>query len=310
MPDGSATARAIWEQLALPALARRDRLEVLHGLVNVVPLAAPCPTVVTVHDLAFLRRPDLVPARRRRYFGAMLRAAVRRAARVIAVSEWTKGDVVELLGVAPERVAVTHLAADETFRPADAATLIAFRARQGLERPYVLFVGNLEPRKNVAGLLRAFALLITEVEHELVLVGGEGWMTEEISAALADPRLRDRVRRVGWVEPAALPLWYGAADLFVFPSFYEGFGLPPLESMACGTPVIAANVTALPEVVGDAALTVDPTDAEAMAGAMRRVLFDPALAADLRRRGLSRAEDFSWVATAAATVGVFREVVG
>ena len=146
LPTGRATVRAGWEQAALPVLAWRERLDVLHGLVNVVPLLAPGPRVVTVHDLAFMRLPERVPARRRRYFGAMLRASVRRAERVIAVSEQTKADVVELIGVAPERVAVTHLAADEGFRPHGEKELAAFRRAARLDRPYALYVGNLERR--------------------------------------------------------------------------------------------------------------------------------------------------------------------
>ena len=308
LPLERATIRAAWEQAALPLLARRESPDLLHGLVNVVPLLAPCPTVVTVHDLAFLRLPELVPARRRRYFAAILRTSVRRAARVIAVSEHTKADIVDLLRVPPERIAVTPLATDESFRPAAEATLAGFRATQRLDRPYVLYVGNLEPRKNLPALLRAFAAIAPAVPHDLILVGAPGWMMGEFHATLGRLRLGGRVRLAGHAAPEVLPLWYAAADLFVFPSHYEGFGLPPLEAMACGTPVIASAVSALPEVVGNAAVTVDPADVEELAGAMRRVLTNPTLAAELRARGLRRAARFSWAQTAAATVRVYREL--
>lgn len=187
---------------------------------------------------------------------------------------------------------------------------MAFLHRQGLVRPYVLAVGNLEPRKNLPGLLRAFARLAPEVPHDLVLVGAEGWLTGEIHATLDELRLGGRVRMTGFVEDADLPAWYGAADLFVYPSLYEGFGLPVLEAMACGAPVVTSNVSSLPEVAGDAALLVDPSDVDSIAEEMRRGLTDAALALDLRRRGQLRAADFTWDRTAEQTVAVYREVAG
>lgn len=310
VPSERPARRAVWEQTVLPALARRDRLQVLHGPVNVAPLLAPCPTVVTVHDLGYLRLPDRLPAGRRRYFAALTRASVRRASRVLAVSESTKRDIIELLGVPEERIAVTPLAADAGFRPVGGETLEAFLGEQGIVRPFVLSVGTLEPRKNLPALLRAFGRIAAEVPHDLVLAGPEGWMTDEIHETRHRLGLGDRLRFTGYVEGEALPAWYSAADLFVYPSLYEGFGLPPLEAMACGTPVVTSDVSSLPEVVGDAALTVPPTDEAALAEAMRRVLEDPALASDLRVRGLARAGQFSWAWTAALTVAAYREAAG
>jgi len=294
----------------LPLLARRARLDVLHGPVNVAPRRAPCPTVVTVHDLAFLRFPNTLTPGRRRYLTAATRDAVRRAERVIAVSASTARDVVELLGAAPDLVTVVPLAADPAFRPLPPAALAAFRAERGLARPFVLSVATLEPRKNLPLLLRAFARIAADVEHDLVLVGAEGWMGGELRATLGRLNLGDRVRLAGFGDPADLPSWYGAAELFVYPSLFEGFGLPPLEAMACGTPVVVSTAASLPEVVGDAALAIDPTDEAGLAASMGRVLFDPILAADLRARGLARAAGFSWARTAAATVGVYREAAG
>ena len=309
VPANHPALRIAWEQTLLPLHARRARIDLLHGPVNVAPLLAGCPTVVTVHDLAFLRVPAGLTPRRRHYLTAVTRISVQRARRVIAVSASTKRDVVELIGVPPERVTVIPLAADERFRPLDAGDLARFRAEHGLRRPFVLYVGTLEPRKNVPALLRAFATIAGELPHELILVGAEGWLTAEIHATLATLRLGDRVRLTGYGDPATLPGWYGAADLFVYPSRFEGFGLPPLEAMACGTPVIVSNAASLPEVGGDAVLTVDPDDIDGLAAAMRRVLTDPALAADLRDRGLARAATFSWDRTARETVRVYREAL-
>lgn len=309
VPPDRPPLRIGWEQLILPVHARRARLDLLHGPVNVAPIFAGCPTVVTVHDLAFLRLPGGLTSHRRRYLTAATRVSVRRARRVIAVSGSTKRDVVELLGVRPEHVAVIPLAADERFQPLDAAALARFRAEHGLDHPFILYVGTLEPRKNVPALLRAFAQIAGELPHELILVGAEGWLTAEIHATLATLRLGDRVRLTGYGDPATLPGWYGAADLFVYPSRFEGFGLPPLEAMACGTPVIVSNAASLPEVGGDAVLTVDPDEIDGLAAAIRRVLTDPALAADLRERGLARAATFSWDRTARETVRVYREAL-
>ncbi len=309
-PTERPTGRALWEQTVLPGLVRRDRVDVLHGPVNVAPLLAPCATVVTVHDLAYLRLPDRLPTGRRRYFAALTRASVRRASRVLAVSESTKRDIVELLGVPPEQIAVTPLAADPSFRPVTGEALEVFLGEQGIVRPFVLSVGTLEPRKNLPTLLRAFARIAAEMPHDLVLAGPEGWMTDEIHETRRRLDLGDRLRFTGYVDAEALPAWYSAADLFVYPSLYEGFGLPPLEAMACGTPVITSDVSSLPEVVGDAGLTVPPTDEMALAEAMRRVLGDPAIGADLRKRGLERAKRFSWEQTAALTVAAYRDAAG
>jgi glycosyltransferase involved in cell wall biosynthesis len=308
IPIEQPPARIAWEHLALPLAARRDGIAVFHGAMNVLPRFLPCPSVVTIHDLAFLRWPDQVPARRYRYLSSAVRAAATRAARIITVSECTKADVIELLGVDPERIAVTHLGVDARFRPPAPAALEAFRARHGIARPFVLAVGNLEPRKNLAALLRAFARLAPEIPHDLVLVGAEGWLTGEIHATLAALRLGDRIRMTGFVADEDLPFWYGGADLFAFPSRYEGFGLPVIEAMACGAPVVTSNVSSLPEVAGDAAVLVDPNDDGAIAAGMRRVLTDATLADTLRERGPQRAAIFTWEATALKTVAVYREV--
>jgi glycosyltransferase involved in cell wall biosynthesis len=310
LPTERPPLRIAWEHAALPVAARRDRLDLFHGPMAVLPRFLPCPSVVTIHDLAFLRWPEQVPARRYRYLAPAVRRAAARAARIIAVSESTKADVVELLRVDPARVSVTHLGVDGRFRPPSPEERAAHRERQHLTRPYVLAVGNLEPRKNLPTLLRAFARLSPEVPHDLVLVGAEGWLTGDLYAALDELRLGGRVRMTGFVGDDDLPIWYGAADLFVYPSRYEGFGLPVVEAMACGAPVVTANVSSLPEVAGDAALLVDPTDDASVADGMRRVLTDGDLAGALRRRGSLRAAAFTWEKTAERTVAVYREVAG
>jgi glycosyltransferase involved in cell wall biosynthesis len=302
-------ARIVWETVALPVLTRRGRLDLFHGTVNTLPPFLPCPAIVTVHDLALLRWPEQVPRRRHAFLSRAIPRAVRQARWVIAVSEATKQDVVRTFGIPPERVLVTPLGVDARFRPAEPGRLAAFRERHGLSDPYLLWVGTLEPRKNLPRLLEAFAQLGSEIPHRLVLVGPEGWRTGELAATLERLALGDRVRFTGFVSNEVLPLWYAPADLFLFPSLYEGFGLPILEAMACGTPVVTSNVSSMPEVGGDAACYADPESADAIAAAIRRVLNDPELRATMRARGLERAAGFTWARTADLTAAAYRQAL-
>jgi glycosyltransferase involved in cell wall biosynthesis len=302
-------ARIAWEHLALPALTRRDHLDLFHGTVNVVPPGLPCPSVVTIHDLAFLRYPEQVTAKRYQYLSRTIRSSVKRAAQILSVSEATKRDIVELLSVEPEKIAVTPLGVDERFRRIDEAALSHFREQAGIERPFMLFVGTLEPRKNLPRLVEAFTLIASNVPHDLVVIGPEGWLTSEIHESAARLLDRGRIQFRGFVPDGQLPAWYSACDLFAYPSLYEGFGLPPLEAMACGAPVLTSSISSLPEVVGDAAQTVDPLDSQAISAGMLNVLSDANLRDDLRRRGPEQAKRFTWHRTAALTVEAYREAV-
>jgi glycosyltransferase involved in cell wall biosynthesis len=275
-------------------------------LAFVVPPLWRGASIVTVHDLGFLKLGGHAPAKRVAYLGTMVRLSVRRAARVIAMSEHTKQDVAELFGVDPGRIDVTPLGVSEGLSPLAPQERADFRDQHALHRPTLLYLGTLEPRKNVPNLLRAFDLIAAETGAELVLGGAEGWLTQELHETLNAMRWRDRVRLTGFIPEAELHFWLSAADVFVFPSRYEGFGLPPLEAMACGTPVVASTSSSLPGVLGDDALLADPDDIEAIAAAIKRLLDDPALAADLRRRGLRRAARFTWDETARLTRESYR----
>jgi glycosyltransferase involved in cell wall biosynthesis len=310
IPTERPEVRILSEHLALPAFTRRDHLDLFHGTVNVVPPGLPCPSVVTVHDLAFLRFPDQVTKRRYHYLSRTIRGSVKRATRVIAVSEGTKRDIVELLDVAPEKIAVTPLGVDERFRPLEKEALATFRHQAGIEGPFALFVGTLEPRKNLPRLVEAFSMIAEEVPHDLMVIGPEGWLTSEIRETSARLLDRGRLQFRGFVPDGQLPAWYSACDLFAYPSLYEGFGLPALEAMACGAPVLTSCVSALPEVVGDAALPVSPTDVQAIAEGMKRLLLDSELRRDLQRRGIERSKTFTWARTAELTVKLYREAAG
>lgn len=300
-----------YEQLTLPLELAGSGLDLLHSPDFIPPFWRRCKAVITVHDLAFLLYPELVTAQSRHYYGQVGRA-VESAEGIIAVSENTKGDLVHLLGVPADRVEVVHHAADECFRPlADEALLKAFCKKHALPDRFLLFVGTIEPRKNIPTLLRAFALLRKKGRGEkLVIAGGKGWLYQKVFQTVEDNGLSQDVLFFGPASKEELTLLYNAALLFVFPSLYEGFGFPPLEAMASGTPVLSSSAPAMPEVLGDAALYFDPGDVEALTETIERALGDAGLRAELRRRGLERAAQFSWRRTAERTLDLYHRVLG
>jgi glycosyltransferase involved in cell wall biosynthesis len=314
-PTGKATekpaGRVLWEQIALPARLL-GRCDLLHGLAFALPLAWTGRAVVTVLDLSFLRHPRAFNRGNRLYLTVSTILAVRRADRVLTISEHGRREVIQLLGASQDRVTATYCAADEQFRPLPAAEVEAFRRRRGLPDPFILYLGTLEPRKNVVTLLHAYARLRGEWQRapKLVLAGSPGWLYEEVFSTIERLGLRDHVRLPGFVTADEQPLWYNAAAVFAYPSLYEGFGLPPLEAMACGIPVVASDASSLPEVVGEAGLLVPPRDDVALAASLRRVLGDDALASHLRRAGLERAAQFSWRRMALETLRCYDEVAG
>jgi glycosyltransferase involved in cell wall biosynthesis len=303
----SPAARIAWEQLGLPMSIAAHRLDVFHGPMHVVPMLTQVPSVITVHDLAFLRFPEQLPQGRRSFLVAATRLSVRKAQHVITVSQNTANDLVEWLDVPREKVTAIPLAPSPRVRPVSDTSLDVFRMKWEIDRPYVIAVGTLEPRKNLPTLLRAFARIKDQVDHQLVLVGPEGWMTGELNRTLQELELGDRVRLTGFVSDEELGGWYSAADLFAFPSYYEGFGLPTVEAMRCGTPVLASNTSSFPEVVGDAAVLISPRDEDLWAETMRELLLNPERLADMSERGRARADGFSWTRTAEETYRVYQE---
>ncbi len=311
LPTSRPVVRILWEQVIQPFALRKERVDLLHALAFVTPLLSPCPSVVTIYDLSFLLYPESLRRSRRFYLGLFTRLSARRARRIIAISKSTKRDVVRLLRVPPNKVDVVYCGTDKAFRLLPEAQVSAFRSRRGLPERFVLFVGTIEPRKNITGLIEAFASLRLgdHAPLKLVIGGAKGWFYRDVFARVRELDLEDEVLFPGYIPAGELPLWYNAAELFVYPSLYEGFGLPPLEAMACGTPVVAANTSSLPEVVGEAGMLVDPLDVEGLAEAMRRVLNDETLRQEMRERGLRRAQDFSWTKTAKGTAQVYQRAM-
>jgi glycosyltransferase involved in cell wall biosynthesis len=264
--------------------------------------------VVTIHDLSFIRFPTLFRAANRLYLNVLTRLSARRAQRLIAVSIQTAQETMRLLGVPPERIDVVYHGVDPVFHPLPADEIVAFRQRRGLPEQYVLFVGTLEPRKNLVRLVEAFAR--TRESHvKLVLAGGKGWLYDELFDTVETLGLQEDVIFPGYVTSEELPLWYNAATVFCYPSVYEGFGFPVLEAQACGTPVLTSNISSLPEAAGDGALLVDPYDVDALAAGLHRLLHDESLRHQLQESGLAHAGRFSWMDTARETARVYRRAL-
>jgi glycosyltransferase involved in cell wall biosynthesis len=297
-----------WLQYSLPSQIRRTGADVFHGPATVGPYRQPCPTVFTLHDLALLRYPEAFDPLWRWYARGVLRRIVPRATAVIAVSESSRRDGIEQLGLLPEQVHVVYHGCDPIFAPVtDPQQREEVADRLGLTEPFFLSVGTLEPRKNLIRLLHAFRRLKERHggEHQLVVVGGRGWLYTAIFDEVKRLGLEGQVTFAGYVARQDLPALYSMAELLAYPSLYEGFGLPSLEAMACGCPVVTSNTSSLPEVVGDAAICVDPTDVDMIAHAMAAVVRDPVRRAEMVQRGLERARWFSWERTALETLKVY-----
>jgi glycosyltransferase involved in cell wall biosynthesis len=309
LPTSRPVWRILWEQLLQPWVLRQIEADLVHGPVFVGPLLAFCPTVITIHDLSFFRFPDLFRPANRLYLKLVTRLSARRARRLIAVSSHAAAETTRLLGVPLERIDVVYHGVDPAFRPLPVEQIAEFRQRQGLPERFVLFVGTLEPRKNLTRLVEAFSRIRADENVWLALVGARGWLCDDLFARIDALGIKDRIIFPGYVMNGELPLWYNAASLLAYPSVYEGFGLPVLEAQACGTPVITSEISSLPEAAGDGALMVDPYDVEALATGMGRLLGDTQLREELQARGRAHAARFSWPRTAADTAAVYRRAL-
>ncbi len=297
----------------LSAELRRRPVDLLHVQYTAPPLA-PCPVVATIHDLSFEHLPETFKRRSRMQLRLTVRRTARRAAHVIAPSEHTRRDLIKSYGLSPDRVSVIPLAAAPHFQPASATEIERVRNVYAIRGGYILAVGSIQPRKNLARLIRAYSDLRRarggSKLPQLVIVGKQAWLYGETLRAIEEEGARDGTTLTGYVSESDLPALYSGALCFVYPSFFEGFGLPPLEAMRCGTPVVTGNLTSLPEVVGNAGLLVDPFDTGAIRDAIARLIDDAALRAELSARGLQRALAFDWRDTARMTLQVYRKATG
>ncbi|MBI4468946.1 MAG: glycosyltransferase family 4 protein [Acidobacteria bacterium] len=297
----------------LPWLARRLRIDLLH-VQYIAPPRCPVPFVTTIHDISFEHFPEFFRQRDRLIFHRLIRNSAERARRVLTVSEFSRQDLVKTYGLDAERVVLTPNGLGRNFRPIpSSASRDATLARYGIADPYVLSVGNLQPRKNLVRLIRAFVALREQDDRftaKLVFVGKKAWLYDEIFQAARASRFGAEIQFTGYVAEEDLPAIYSAARIFVYPSIFEGFGLPVLEALGCGAPVATSNSSSLPEVAGDAAIAFDPLDERALREAMAQLWHDRELSARLRIAGPDRARRFTWRETARLTLAAYQHAVG
>jgi glycosyltransferase involved in cell wall biosynthesis len=301
-----------WMQMRAARALDALRPDVAHFTNGMMPIAAPVSTIVTIHDMSLRLYPHCHPLRRLLLNRPLMHLAIRQAASIVTVSDSARRDLLRLHGVPADRVSVVHEAAGPAFRPIDdRAGLERVRARYRLPARFALYVGTIEPRKNLSRLVEAFAEARARgMSHQLVCVGPYGWSSRDLSGRIERLGLKDSVHFTGYARFADLPALYNLAEFFVFPSLYEGFGLPVVEAMACGLPVITSKTSSLGEIAADAAETIDPVDTAALADAIHRLATQAELRRDLSRRGLQRSRLFSWSQTARQMLAVYHRAAG
>jgi glycosyltransferase involved in cell wall biosynthesis len=310
VPELNPGRRLLWEQVVFPSLARRNELDLLHSLHYTKPIFLSCASVVTFHDMTFLLYPQLHTRVKRIIFPLFIRISARQAAALIAVSESTRQDSIRLLNLPAHKIHSIPLGAGKEFRRiTDALLLEEVRRKYKLPSEFILYTGLVEPRKNLTMLIRAYANLVNRgIREALVIVGRFGWMSDEIFAQVERAGLGNKVVFTGYIEQEDLPPIYNLASIFVYPTLYEGFGLPVLEAMACGTAVITSAVSSLPEIVAEAGVLLPPGDEEALSNAIYHLVSDPAGRKQLADSGLARAKQFTWQNTAMETHKVYQLV--
>ncbi|HNZ47425.1 MAG TPA: glycosyltransferase family 1 protein [Candidatus Hydrogenedentes bacterium] len=301
--------RVLTEQWKLPGLVRKKHFDLLHYPAGTGLLFASAPHVLTIHDLCYLKNPDWFPKSRARYYSFVMGKNVRHASRIFADSQATARDAEALLSVPSEKIDVIPLGISPDFSPAGPEARKQLRQCLLLPERFFLFVGTLEPRKNLTTLVRAWARL-PEYLPELVLAGRPGWKITQDALRNASGAQAHRLHFLNYVPAELLPALYSEATVFVYPSLMEGFGLPPLEAMACGTPVVTSNTSSLPEVTGDAAVLISPEDETELAGALEWVAGDETLCSRMREKGLSQSARFTWEKTAQLTLAGYRKILG
>lgn len=310
--DFSTPKRLFWDQVTFPKRASKAKVDLLHQPCFSAPLFYRGKVVVTCHDLISIFFPKNLPLASRLFYSKWMPFSYRRADMIIAISEHTKRDIMALLKIPESKIRVIHSAASKDFRPIRSKAILAKVQKKYLTgKNYLLHVGTLEPRKNLPFLVRAYALAVREgIDAKLVITGKKGWYYEGLFRLVDELHLNDKVIFTGYVAEHDLPALYSGARTFVFPSIYEGFGLPPLEAMACGTPVISSNTSSLPEVIDKAGILLPPKDERLWAKNIFKVLKDSRLGKTLSEMGLRQARKFSWEETARKTIEVYEEVVG
>ena len=307
----SAVSDRLWTMFAFPGALRRDEIEVAHTQYT-IPLQPPCPVVTTVHDISFRLYPSWFPRKHRLLLNATVPSAMRRAAKIITVSESSRRDMMRIYGIPADKIHAIHEAAGPEYAPIpQEIARDSVKEKYGIDEPYLLAVGVLQPRKNFALLLEAFAIAKrrARLRHRLVITGKAGWDYEKLGVLAARLGIIDSVQFTGYVADEDLPSLYSGAEALAFPSLYEGFGLPPLEAMACGTPALVSDAPAMPEVAGDGAWVLPVMSPMAWADAIEAVCTDCELRRKWAERGIRRAAQFSWDRTARLTKEVYKQAL-
>jgi glycosyltransferase involved in cell wall biosynthesis len=302
--------RALWLQTWVPIKLLADKADLFHATNLIAPLFATCPVVVTIHDLSSLLYPETHSLAHRIHM-SLIPASAKKARKIIVPSLAVKKELEEHLVLQQDKIAVIHEGVGDEFRIiSDRAKLSYVRHKYGLPDKYILYVGTLEPRKNLEKLVEGFNLAKERMDgHKMIIAGKKGWNYRAIFNKVAALKLEKEVLFLGYVPDEDLPAIYNLARVFVYPSLYEGFGLPILEAMACGTPVITSKASSLPEVAGDSAILIDPNDCKALAAAMEEIVSRPKLHNDLRVKGLDRSKKFTWSQCAKDTLEVYNDII-
>jgi glycosyltransferase involved in cell wall biosynthesis len=299
-----------WLNLTLPLELTQHKVSLFHSPFYGIPLFRPCPMITTLYDISYEAHPEWFRPQTARAFQFNSRQAARHAVKIITISQYSKQEIIKYYGIKDNKIRVIYPAADDFFKKVDDPSSVKrVVAKYQLEKPFVMSVGAVHPRRNIERLLRVFARLKKDFDMKLLLIGKIQWPHMDIKGVVEGLGLRDDVVWVEFVSRDDLLNLYNAAEVFVYPSLYEGFGLPVAEAMACGVPVVAANATSVPEVVGDAGILFDPYDDSDILKAVTAVLKDPALKDALSRKGMERAKRFSYSKTAEETVRLYNEVL-
>lgn len=302
----------LWENLVLPMYLRRKKIEIFHSPAFFLPVfKLRTKKIVTIPDLAVFKYPDAFPCKFSKYLQFMIKQSVKRADRIIAVSNFVKDEIINLLRVKEEKISVIYLGIDPPFIPPserEAERIDNFREARGLSRGFILYAGTIEPRKNIINLIRAFSILKQEgFKHKLVLGGKKGWLYEDIFKESENSRFKEDIIFTEYIPDEELRLYYSSCDTFVYPSIYEGFGLPPLEAMSCAAPVVVSDIPVFREVLGDAPIFVDAYRPESIAEGIDKILMDTKLREEMILKGKERAKSFTWGKTAKDTLKLYEE---
>lgn len=303
--------RLIWENFFLANLVKKHGIDLLHASGFTLPLNLKCKTVITIFDMTFFSMPQVHQKRKVAYFSKMIPLAINKADKIIAISNQTKNDIVSTLKVHEDKIEVIYIGVNDKFKPINDKVIIENTLdKYHLPEKYILFVGTIEPRKNLINLIHAFNKLKTAgIEHKLVIAGKLGWNYKAVFAAISQLAVNNDIIFTDYILDKDMPLIYNGASVFVYPSLYEGFGIPVIEAMACGIPVITSNVSSLPEVAGKAAILVDPNNADEIASSIAKVINNPFLAQKMSLDGIKRAELFSNKNMVNKTIEIYKTVL-